>query len=137
MKWKIPIIGLLSLSALTACQADQQATDNDAGYEGVENTRFERMADDMTDTNKGNNRSDTDLDRTNAGDNNYQLADKAADKIEQDVKSVEGASVLKTDNNAYVAAEIDNQGGDENVSDQVEQQIIKIVKSVDQDIDHV
>ncbi|WP_079529220.1 YhcN/YlaJ family sporulation lipoprotein [Halobacillus hunanensis] len=154
MKIKAVALGLLVASSLVACQADEEPG-NGNNNEGAQNTSFERMADDMNDQGNNNNAN---RDDNRMGDNNddnhmgtsndnkngadqheYDVAEKAAQNIEANVKGINEAYVLTTNDNAYVAAVLGNQNGEAKteVSDKVEQQITKIVKDADQDINNV
>jgi len=94
-------------------------------------------------------------------DNRYEVSKEAADRITDEVDEIHHAYVLTTDNNAYVAAVLDNddrhqdridnksntrrndgnadQNRDEGaeLTDEVKDKIADIVQSVDRDIDHV
>ncbi len=154
MKIKAVALGLLVASSLVACQADEEQ--GNGNNEGAQNTSFERMADDMND--QGNNNNANRDDNNRMGDNNddnhmgtsndnkngadqheYDVAEKAAQNIEANVKGINEAYVLTTNDNAYVAAVLGNQNGEAKteVSDEVEQQITKIVKGADKDINNV
>jgi len=98
--------------------------------------------------NNGDNNQDNN--RGNNGDNNtrYDVAEEAADKITDQVDEIDGAYVITTDNNAYVAANLDNDNGNRDnndrnndqggeLTDEVKEEISDIVKSVDNDIDNV
>lgn len=96
--------------------------------------------------NRGNNINTRNVNDNN--DNRYEIAREAADKITDKVKGIESAYVITTDNNAYVAAELDNDNKrgnnnrnndrfDDQLSDEVKNKISKIVKSVNKDIDNV
>lgn len=160
MKWKMLSIFTVLLITLMACQAGdddtQKGTDNpnvdptsfrnnEAGH-GMVNDRdhtLERDADQYQ--NRDNDRRDN-SDRDNS---NYEVAKEAADKITNEITEIDHAYVITTDNNAYVAANLDtdqgnnkgnNNGGDNNsneLTDKVKDRIAKIVKSVDRDIDNV
>ncbi|MBN9656104.1 YhcN/YlaJ family sporulation lipoprotein [Halobacillus sp. GSS1] len=135
MKIKVLAIGLLAAGSLVACQAEQEAGDN-GNYNGVENTSFERTADDMSENGQKANQYDND--RGMVHNTNYKVAKDAANRIEKNVDGVDRVYVLKTRDNAYVAAELDNPKGDKNeVSDEMEKQIKKAVKDSDQDINNV
>jgi spore cortex protein len=73
----------------------------------------------------------------NVGDNRsrMQVADQAANRV-ADLKEVDQANVIVTDNNAYVAAKLANNEGDK-LTNKIEKKISNRVKSVDHDIDHV
>ncbi|MDC3413596.1 YhcN/YlaJ family sporulation lipoprotein [Aquibacillus sp. 3ASR75-11] len=79
----------------------------------------------------------------NQGNQQYDVSDRAAERITQNVKGVDNAYVLTTENNAYVAAEMDadaqqnNTGQNNDVSDKIKSQITDAVKAVDNDIDNV
>ncbi|WP_163529471.1 YhcN/YlaJ family sporulation lipoprotein [Halobacillus ihumii] len=154
MKIKAVALGLLVASSLVACQADEEQ--GNGNNEGAQNTSFERMADDMND--QGNNNNANRDDNNRMGDNNddnhmgtsndnkngadqheYDVAEKAAQNIEANVKGINEAYVLTTNDNAYVAAVLGNQNGEAKteVSDEVEKQITKIVKGADKDINNV
>lgn len=85
--------------------------------------------------------SDTELDRnrnrTNVGTNGtkMRIADKAADKV-TDLREVDSATIIVTDNNAFVAAKLDNSALNK-LTDGIENKISRKVKSVDPNIDNV
>ncbi|GGF16491.1 lipoprotein YhcN [Halobacillus andaensis] len=136
MKLKVFTIGLLASFSLVACQAEQQESlDNTGNYDGVENTRFERTTDqDYSEAPQNRDENDRGMQHNT----NYQVAERAADRITKDVEGIEDAYVLKTRDNAYVAAVLDNENGEsDEVSDETEKQITDIVKDTDQDIDNV
>ncbi|MBM7551172.1 YhcN/YlaJ family sporulation lipoprotein [Thalassobacillus pellis] len=112
MKLKALAFGLLATSALVACQAEQEEGAGNGNYNGVENTRFEREADDMY---EGGNRVDNvDNDRGMIHNTNFQVAERAAERISQDVKGVKRAYVLTTRDKAYVAVIRDGEKGNNN-----------------------
>lgn len=168
MKWKLLCLLVVISIALVACQGDNgNGNGNEQGQNGdgnnVEQTRFNATDNMNNDRNNGNNNGNAQQEN---GENQYELAEKAANKISDQVKGIDNAYVLKTDNNAYVAAELDddnignadngnaNDGNGENngltnngnngnnnngdkLTDDVKQEISKIVKSVDNDVDNV
>ena len=79
-------------------------------------------------TNRNNN-------RINQNDNRIAVADNAAKKIVA-LREVDQANVLVTNNNAYVAAKLEGNAGNQLAGD-VEKKISDIVKSTDRNIDHV
>jgi spore cortex protein len=90
--------------------------------------------------NNTNNRADNGDSNQNA--DQYDVANEAAEIIEKKIDVIDNAYVITTDNNAYVAAELDTDSGErnnngDNVTDEVKEQIAAIVKSVDHDIDNV
>lgn len=135
MKIKTFAIAIVAVTSLVACQAEQETGTGEGNYEGVQNTRFQRMADNMYE--EGNRADRYDNDRGMVHNTNYQVAKVAADNISKNVDGVDKAYVLKTRDNAYVAAVLDNKNGSDDISDKVEGQITKAVKSADQDIDNV
>ncbi|WP_430787897.1 YhcN/YlaJ family sporulation lipoprotein [Virgibacillus flavescens] len=131
MKIKFLGITLITALALVGCQNDngtKEADPNNNDDTNVEQTRF----------NAGDQNSQ-DFDMNNNG-KEYDLSEEAAEKITQQVKGVESANVVTTENNAYVAAEINataDTGNGNGLSEEVKKQISKIVKSTDSDIDNV
>lgn len=90
--------------------------------------------------NNGLNVNDRNNNRMNVNnrDNNQNrmtVADEAAEKIVS-MREVDQANVIVTDNNAYVAAKLANQNGDR-LDKNIENKISDVVKSTDQNIDHV
>ncbi|WP_407270550.1 YhcN/YlaJ family sporulation lipoprotein [Radiobacillus sp. PE A8.2] len=110
--------------------------------DNAKNTRYPNNNDDINvqEINNRTNQTDTKNPNNNARLNTnknmdeYQVSDQAADRITSEIKQVDSAYVLTTNNNAYVAAEINGNG---EVSDRIEQQITQIVKSIDNNIDNV
>lgn len=111
--------------------------------------------------NRGLNRED----RNQDNDQQYDVAEEAADRITDDIDQIDRAYVLTTKNNAYVAAMMNNDDAnddkkerrrgneindgnrsdrgmstrhtDDDLTDDVKNKITDIVKSVDEDIDNV
>lgn len=73
--------------------------------------------------------------RNNNNNNRISVADKAADKIAA-LREVDRANVLVTNNNAYVAAKLADNAGNQ-LATKTEKKISDLVKSTDRDIDHV
>ncbi|GAE93365.1 lipoprotein yhcN precursor [Gracilibacillus boraciitolerans JCM 21714] len=89
------------------------------------------------------NRDANNMKNSSREGSNYEVADKAAEKIKSEVPEIDRAYVLTTDNNAYVAASWDkrtdknsNKNNSE-LTDETKQKITKAVKSVNKDIDNV
>ncbi len=118
----------------------------------VERTRYQnndqnnmmdrnRQYDGQQNRNNDNNRQ-LSRDRNNNNDNRYEVSDEAAKRITDQVKGIDSAYVLTTNNNAYVAAML-NDGQKNNgkrgndLTNDVKDKISKIVKDVDKDIDNV
>lgn len=106
--------------------------------------------------------NERDNDRNNLVDDNrnndqrFDISQRAADRITDEIDEINYAYVLTTDNNAYVAATVDrdnqnnnnntnnnnmnnNGNGDQEdeITDEVKDKIANIVQSVDNDIDNV
>ncbi|WP_244986926.1 YhcN/YlaJ family sporulation lipoprotein [Oceanobacillus caeni] len=95
----------------------------------------------------------------NNNNTRYEVSKEAANQISKKVKEIDNVYVLTTDNNAYVAAELDTDNNnnnnnnvnnnnnninnnnndmfDDQLSDHVKKEISDIVRSVDNDIDNV
>ena len=175
---KLKILGVLTLLLFTlmACQTTNDSgtgTDNpnvnptnvrnQTGNGGMVNDRDYMMSRD-SERNQHRNGSN----RMNQGNNdsNYEVAEEAAEKITNEVDNNKNAYVLTTDNNAYVAAQLDtdnnnrgdnqgnmnrnnnrgnNQGnmnrnnnrGNNDLTDNVKEEIADIVRSIDKDIENV
>jgi YhcN/YlaJ family sporulation lipoprotein len=155
-KYNLMMIATLLFSiVLAGCAGNNK---NDVAYRnknGMQPTRVDypnRPGVNDADLNRtdlrGNNVDRTDIrnnagnvDRNNNGviDNNineksrFRVADQAANKI-ADMREVDSANVIATDNNAYVAVKLANGT---KLTNGLEKQISKKVKSVDRDIDNV
>ncbi|HLR09616.1 MAG TPA: YhcN/YlaJ family sporulation lipoprotein [Bacillota bacterium] len=137
MKWKFLSIFSVFVFALAACQAtDGNQQGRDAGNRdgnNVEQTRYNNnTSNDLRNTPGYDNRQDrnrneqTNRDRDrrrnddtrhkgqdgdnarNNGENRYEVAEEAADRITDEIDEIDYAYVLTTNNNAYVAAALDN-----------------------------
>ncbi|MRH44923.1 YhcN/YlaJ family sporulation lipoprotein [Aquibacillus halophilus] len=129
-------------------QADMNNNNN-----GTPNYGLNRNADTMNNNNNGDNNNRNGNNNNNNNENRFEVADEAADRIEQEVDDVDNVYVLTTNNNAYVAVELDNGarnggnagnvgngnnlGNGDNVSNRIEREIRDAVKAVDRDIDNV
>ncbi|WP_188384165.1 YhcN/YlaJ family sporulation lipoprotein [Ornithinibacillus halotolerans] len=74
--------------------------------------------------------------------NRYDVAEEAADLIVEKMDVIDNAYVITTDNNAYVAAELDTNNNNGNnkgnkLTDDVKKRISEIVQSVDNSIENV
>lgn len=155
MKIKLLGVAILSTAMLVGCQGGNgdNGTEPDNNDTNVEQTRFNAGT-----QNGQDNRQDFDMNQNNNenGGGEYDLSEEAAQRITDEVEGIESANVVTTENNAYVAAEIDatadtqktnngtnngnngNNGNDGNaLTDNVKKQISDIVKSVENDIDNV
>ena len=71
----------------------------------------------------------------NNGQQRMEVADQAANKVKE-MKEVQDANVIVTENNAFVAVMLkDNAQGE--VTKQIEEKVSKAVKEADQDIENV
>lgn len=159
MKLKLIAAGTALSLALVGCQAGDTDTNTDEGAREanenrVEQTRYENnQGDGMTgernhqmirDSEKNQNRNDI-QDREVQSDTEYEVAEEAADRITDKINVIDGAYVLTTKNNAYVAANLDTDAGhredsvteDGELTEDVKKEISDIVQSVDNDIDDV
>ncbi|WP_077310389.1 YhcN/YlaJ family sporulation lipoprotein [Terribacillus halophilus] len=159
-KWKLLSMAALAAITLTACQNDDN---NESGMgRNVEPTRFNN-----TDNNLVHRNSDDTMDvddrQKNGNDQQprYQVADDISKKVKE-VKGVDNAYVFTTDNNAFVAVDMQNNNDDNDnsgnngmgnistgdtqntgdnknndVTDEMKKDVEKAVKSVDEDIDNV
>ena len=125
---------MLLIGLLAACgtnNGDDGATDN-----GTENTD---MANEGTNGTDGGNGGTTGNGTGNDGATNgteaqeVELADEVADKIAE-MEEVESASVLVTDNNAYVAVEL-SEGTEE--TDEIKTKISDAAKAENADFNNV
>lgn len=124
---KIKTIGfaLMATAALVGCQNQDDNNDaaGDPNENNVEQTRFNDGDGNATNIDDRNNRQDFDMngdDNDNRGDNNgngkneYDVSEKAADKVTDKVKGIDSAYVVTTENNAYVAVDFDTDDNDDN-----------------------
>lgn len=167
MKWKLLSIFTALVLTLMACQT-QDDTSRGTDNPNIDPTNYRNQTgDDMLnnrdytmdrDAERYQNRGDR-ANRNN--DSNYEVANEAADKITDQIDDIDSAYVLTTDNNAYVAANLDadndnrmnndnntnrnnnnnnnrdNDRDSDDLTDEVKEEIADIVKSVNRDIDNV
>lgn len=175
MKWKFLSIFTVLLFTLMACQSGDN-TQRDTDNPNVDPTSYrshddnnardgERMVKDRDhtlkrDADRYQDRDNNDRVNHRQDNSNYDVAKEAADKITDEVAEIDRAFVITTDNNAYVAANLDadhrnnmnnrddnandrHRGDNVNhrdaneLTDEVKDRISKVVKSVDGDIDNV
>lgn len=119
IQMKLKTIGfmLMATAALAGCNQNDNngATPADPNDNNIEQTSFDD-GDGNSPTNDRNNRQDFDMndDKNGNGDNEYDVSDKAADKITDQVKGIDSAYVVTTENNAYVAADFKDSKTDDN-----------------------
>ncbi|MCA1058592.1 YhcN/YlaJ family sporulation lipoprotein [Rossellomorea aquimaris] len=121
----ISLMGLMFMTVASGC-----GTSNNMNEEGqqMNNRNLERV-------NYKNDQANRDYVNDGTMRENYSLAEKEADKV-ADLKEVKSAYVLTTDQNAYVAAVLeDNMNG--NVSKELEKKISDQVKKANGSIDNV
>lgn len=113
---------------------------NNAGDNGRDNNPYENVnyrdinRPDNVDNDMADDNRDMADDNRNE-DNQMKVADKAADKVNE-VEGVENATVIVTENNAFVAVALEgNKEG--NITDDVKNKISDKVKSTDESIDNV
>lgn len=117
---------------------------NGTTYDGTYQRGNDLTADNVRQNNTDpNNTSRNNMNTNQRGTNNeYQVADKAAARITEEIKSIDRAYVLTAGNNAYVAAELNkgnasNDNNNEEVSEKVKKQVAKAVKAESNNIDYV
>ncbi|MFP3511501.1 YhcN/YlaJ family sporulation lipoprotein [Peribacillus sp. SIMBA_075] len=115
---------------LTGCGTSDN---NDHGKNVGMNTRSDKN-NAMDNTLNVNDRNrDNDYNYNADHNNKMRVADEIANRLE-DMEGVDGASVIITDNNAYVAVNLTN---DKNLTNDLENKIVDQVKKHDKDIDDV
>lgn len=108
---------------------------NDIGLKG-ENHRDNWDADDTENRNLTNTNNRNNLVNDNRNQiNRITVADKAAKKIAA-MREVENANVFVTENNAYVAARLEENADEKRTAD-IKRQISDLVKSTDRKIERV
>lgn len=169
MKLKLYSMAIVFVMLLVGCNTGDQNDNND----NIEPTRYnDNNNNDMYNRDQGRGMTPggtTNINNRNVNnkdDNQYDISKEAADKITDEIDEIENAYVLTTENNAYVAAVLDNDdnnnqtGGNMNgtgtrninndnnndqlnrdegaeLTDEVKDKIADIVQSVDNDIDNV
>lgn len=164
-KWKLFSVLTVLLITLTACMGandDAQrggdnpnidpTTNRNTGNPGMTNDNRDYMFENDSDRNQERRDRDTGDNRANEGnESRYDIANEAADKITDEIDEIDNAYVLTTENNAYVAANLDieqdnrtenrnrndRSGNTHDLSDEIENRIGEIVRSVDDDIENV
>ena len=147
MKWKTLIVSAsLSSLLLTACGVDNNNNNNanDTAMRNKNDNTLKNVNYNPNTTNRNYDNNNVNRDVTNitnrnpnANNNDYRMrvADKAAERI-VGMREVDQANVIVTDNNAYVAAKLANNAGNQ-LEKNVEKKISNVVKSTDRNIDHV
>ena len=128
-------MAVLLSSFLGACNFNNN--DRDLGREDRDNltdVNYDNRADRDMDMNMDNN-MDMGMDNQNNGNARMDVADEAADKVTA-LKEVENATVIVTENNAYVAAQLEG-GENKELSKDTEKKIADAVKKTDPEINDV
>jgi spore cortex protein len=150
MKLKLFMIGSILLSIGIAGCARNNVNDDNVAYRnknGMQPTRVDYPnrpgVRDVNDTNlnrtdlRDNNgnvvRNDNGIVNDNDGRSRMRIADQAANKV-ADMREVDTANIIVTDDNAYAAVKLANG---EKLTNDLEKKISSKVKSVDRDIDRV
>src|SRR5690625_4069714 len=123
MKWKQFTVIFAAIFLLFGCQGQNNTQDESRGTDNtIDNTRYsDDLNTNKTDrnitrkSNEGNNLTDQISDRnrhsnnrsTNNRQDKYDVSDEAADRIVDEIVEIDRAYVLTTRNNAYVAAQLD------------------------------
>ncbi|GAB3060783.1 YhcN/YlaJ family sporulation lipoprotein [Virgibacillus ainsalahensis] len=117
MKWKLFSVLTVFILMLAACGTDGDNQEGQGDNPNVEPTRYnnntgERINDDRDynmrrSSERAQDRDDNNNDNNN-GQSRYEVAEEAADRITEKIDEIDNAYVLTTDNNAYVAAGLDN-----------------------------
>ncbi|MFD4932288.1 YhcN/YlaJ family sporulation lipoprotein [Peribacillus butanolivorans] len=134
MKYTFLTSALIALF-LTGCGVSDNNNDN--GKNVGMNTRSDNnnAMDNTLNVNdrNGNNDYNTRQLSNDDNDNKMRVADEVANRLE-DMEDVDGASVIITDNNAYVAVNLTN---DKNLTNDLEKRIVDHVKKHDESVDNV
>ncbi|MFE8702700.1 YhcN/YlaJ family sporulation lipoprotein [Cytobacillus sp. FJAT-54145] len=128
MKLKLFVMSVLAVFLVTGCAGDQEAQDRGLDM-NTQSIRNDSNMDSTRITNTNNTNRQNDDDR-------MEVADEAADKV-TDLEEVSQANVIVTDRNAYVAAVLNNDRENQNLSRDVENKISKAVKEADNQIRNV
>ncbi|MBA4535973.1 YhcN/YlaJ family sporulation lipoprotein [Bacillus aquiflavi] len=139
-------VALLAIGLLSACAGNFDNTDAARDKDLTKPARVDNNTLDGTRdyrrndiiTNDTRTRNVRNMGR-NVGDRNdtpkMRVADNVADRIAA-LPEVDSANVIVTENNAYVAAKLDDSSG-KGLTSNIERKISNQVKAVDRDIDNV
>ncbi|GER72265.1 YhcN/YlaJ family sporulation lipoprotein [Weizmannia acidilactici] len=109
---------------------DNTADNNDVRYNNV---RYNTRNDNGT---NNTNLLDNDANNNMTNTQNVRVANKIARRVE-DLKEVDKARVIATDDNAYVAVLLDNKQNNDKLNKSLKNKIAKVVKQTDKSIDDV
>lgn len=148
-KIKFLAIAILVASALAACGMNKDTTKNNADNNpatenGVTNDNDKNRDDqNVNDNNRDDNNTDgLDNGVDHNGESRLDHAEDAADKVAE-LDEVDSATVIITDNNAYVAVMMNNEADrdqandDETISKELEDKIADKVREVKGDVKNV
>ncbi|SES96662.1 sporulation lipoprotein, YhcN/YlaJ family [Salinibacillus kushneri] len=154
---KLKLMGatLLTAVTITGCQGGDETGLGNNGNNGVQPVRYNNTTDiapnrerpqynngDNLNINNGNqdninrNGNNDTGQNTNNNNNQYEVANRAADRITDEINEVDQAYVFAGNENAYVAIALKGNQNDE-ASDKLKQRVSKVVKATDEDIDDV
>lgn len=138
-KLRIMLAVVLVTSALAACGMNKETTPNNANN----NPAVEKEVDKNKGVGKDEQTNELDNGVDHNGESRLDLAEDAANKVTE-LDEVDNATVIITDNNAYVAVEMNNKVGnaensdaENEVSQDLEKQIADKVREVKADTDQV
>lgn len=141
-KIRLLMMAALIASALAACGMNKDTKDTADDNPAVENevTKDNEMDDD-NDLNDNSDGIDNGVDHN--GESRLDVAEDAADKVAE-LDEVDNATVILTDNNAYVAVEMSNADGandtadrEDELSKDLEGKIADKVREVKTDVNNV
>ena len=141
-RFKFIIVAVLIATVLTACGTNKDNEKNNADNNNpvTEN----EVTDNNKDKNTDNNNADgLDNGVDHNGESRLDLAEDAADKVAE-LDEVDNATVIITDNNAYVAVvmhdgaeDTNNPDGEDALSKDLEDKIAEKVREVKSDVNNV
>lgn len=139
---KYLVMVVLMASALAACGMNNDNKDNGDDNQATENGVTEDNGQNKDNANNDNNDGvDNGVDHN--GESRLDVAEDAADEV-AGLDEVDNATVILTDNNAYVAVEMSNAAdantdasGDGALSEDLEGKIADKVREVKTDVDNV
>ncbi|SRR5690625_617830 len=142
MRVKLISIAIATIFVLFGCQGNnnQEGT----GTNNIQPTRYDENLNRNNRMNEGiqNNRQYPNDNINQHQADRYDVSEEAAQKIVDEMDDIEAAYVLTTENNAYVAAVLDNDNNgratnENDLTQDIKEEISDIVRSIDDDIDNV
>lgn len=145
-KIKFIVLAVLMISVLAACGTNKNTTKDNADNNRTAENEVTSPSEENQDGTSGNqdDQATDGLDNgvDHNGESRLDYAEDAADKVAE-LDEVDNATVMITDNNAYVAvmmkneAGSDNAAGDEELSKELEDKIADKVREVKADVKNV